>query len=133
MSEVVLERTVRFSASHQYRRSEWSAARNREAFGPVADPHVHDYTVTVAVRGEMDSHGFVVNLAALDAALAGVVDPLDQGDLNRQVFTDGRVQPSTEALARWFWVQMEDLIPPPARLVRVRVAESAELAAVWEG
>ncbi len=133
MSEVVLERTVRFSASHRYRRSEWSAERNRQAFGPVADPHVHDYAVTVSVRGEMDAYGFVVDLDALDAALAGVVDPLDQGDLNRQVFTDGRVQPSTEALARWLWVQMEDRIPPPARLVRVRVAESAGPAAVWEG
>lgn len=133
MSEAELERTVRFRARHHYRRADWSVERNREAFGPVAEPHEHVYVVTVTVRGPLDPHGFVVDLAALEAALARVVGPLDGGDLNALVFPDGVVQPTTEALARWAWDRIAPDVPPPARLVRVRVAESDQLAATWEG
>ena len=133
MAEAALERAVTFRAYHHYRRSDWSDARNREEFGPVADPHAHDYVVTITVRGTIDPHGFVVDLRALDALLDERVRSLHGGDLNARVFPDGRVQPSTEALARWVWDQLADRIPAPARLASVRVAESAALAAEYRG
>ena len=133
MAEAALERTLGFRAHHHYRRIDWSDARNREVFGAVADPHAHEYVVTVTVRGEIDAHGFVVDLAALDALLAARVGALDGSDLNERVFGDGRVQPSTEALARWLWGELAGHVPAPARLVRVRVAESGSLAAEFEG
>ena len=54
-----------------------------------------------------------------------------KGDLNALVpeVRAGRVQPSTEALARWLWERLEPRIPGSARLARVRVAEGPELAA----
>ena len=133
MAEAALERTVRFRAHHHYRRSDWSEERNREAFGPVAEPHAHEYAVTVTVRGEIDAHGFVVDLVALDALLAARIGSLDGSDLNARVFHDGRMQPTTEALARWVWEQLRGAIPGAARLTRVRVAESGALAAEYEG
>ena len=133
MAEAALERTVRFRAHHHYRRSDWSEAMNRDAFGAVADAHAHDYLVTVAVRGPIDPHGFVVDLPALDALLAERIGPLDGSDLNERIFSDGRVQPSTEALARWLWDQLAERIPGSARLASVRVAEGAGLAAEYRG
>jgi 6-pyruvoyl-tetrahydropterin synthase len=79
--------------------------------------------------------GFVVDLAALDALLDRVVEPLDQRDLNRVIpeVRDGSIQPSTESLARWFWSRLAPEIPGDARLERVRVAELPGLAAEYRG
>jgi 6-pyruvoyltetrahydropterin/6-carboxytetrahydropterin synthase len=131
VAEAALERTLRVRAVHHYARPGWSAAQNRAAFGTVADPHSHDYLVTVTVRGALDDDGFVVDLRALDALLATEVGALDGGDLNQLVpdVRTGRVQPSTEAIARWLWQRLDGRIPGNARLVRVRVAEGPELAA----
>jgi 6-pyruvoyl-tetrahydropterin synthase len=133
VAEAALERTVGFRAHHHYRRSDWSDARNREAFGAVADPHAHDYVVVVTVRGQLDAHGFLVDLVALDALLAERIGALDGSDLNERVFGRSGVQPTTEALARWVWDELVDRVPRPARLARVRVAESGTLAAEYAG
>ena len=128
-----LERTFRFRSRHQYRRADLSEALNHEHFGTASYPHEHEYSLTITVGGELDRHGFVADLARLDQAVQEVIAPLDGGDLNRLVFTDGAVQPSTEALARWFWGRLADRVPEPARLIRVRVAEGPDLAAMWSG
>ena len=133
MAEAALERTLRVRATHRYHRPDWSAERNRDAFGAVAEPHGHDYAVTVTVHGPIDPHGFLVDLPALDRLLADELRPLDGGDLNELVpeVRAGRLQPSTEALARWLWERLEGRIPGGARLVRARVAEGPELAAEY--
>ncbi|MSR37017.1 MAG: 6-carboxytetrahydropterin synthase [Gemmatimonadetes bacterium] len=133
LGEALLERTLRVRAVHHYARPGWSAERNRAAFGAVADPHPHEYAITVTVRGTLDEDGFVVDLVELDRLLAEIVSPLHESDLNERIpdVRAGRLQPSTEALARWLWERLEGRFPGPARLVRVRVAESAELAAEY--
>jgi 6-pyruvoyltetrahydropterin/6-carboxytetrahydropterin synthase len=133
VAEAALERTLRVHAVHHYARPGWSVEQNRAAFGPVADPHAHDYVVTVCVRGPLDADGFVVDLRALDELLAIELGPLDGGDLNELVpdVRAGLVQPSTETIARWLWQRLEGRIPGRARLVRVRVAEGPELAAEY--
>jgi len=133
VAEAEIERTIRFRAHHHYRRSDWSEARNRAAFGAVAEPHAHEYAVTVRVRGEIDEHGFVVDLVALDALLEERIGALDGSDLNQRIFDDGCLQPTTEAIARWVWSELSERVPGPARLARVRVAESDALAAEYEG
>ncbi|HEX9886509.1 MAG TPA: 6-carboxytetrahydropterin synthase [Longimicrobiales bacterium] len=132
MSSASLVRTVHFSAGHHYWRSEWSEEDNRRSFGASANPHGHNYTLEVTVRGRVDpATGFVVDLGALDAVLADVVNPLDQNDLNEVIpeVREGGMVPTTENLARWFMDRLRDRIPGQATLARVRVAESGELAA----
>ena len=135
MAEATLERSVRFRATHHYRRADWSPEKNQEVFGPVGAPHPHDWVLTVTVRGPLDAHGFLVDLAALDGLLGDVLGALDGADLNEAVpeMRAGHLQPSTEALARWAWERLAERIPDPARLTRVRVAEGADLAAEYEG
>ena len=135
MADATLERSVRFHASHYYRRAEWSPEKNRATFGSVGDPHPHDWVVTVSVRGPLDAHGFVMDLAVLDRLLGEVLGVLEGADLNQAIpeMRSGRLQPTTEALARWVWERLAAQVPEPAYLVRVRVAESTVLAAEYDG
>jgi len=134
MEEAVMERTHTFRAVHHYARRDRTPERNREVFGDLADPHAHDYRVTVRVAGPMDPvTGFCVDLATLDDAVLGMLEPLRDGDLNQAVadFRDGGLLPSCENLARWIYRRLQDVMPSPARVLAVRVAESPDLAAVY--
>ena len=133
MNEAALERTLRVHAVHHYARAGASHEANRVEFGAVAEPHAHDYVVTVTVRGAVDADGFIVDLGALDRVLADEVGALDGGDLNERIpeVRAGRLQPSTEVIARWLFDRLEPRVPGPARLVRVRVAEGPTLAAEY--
>ena len=135
MPDASLTRIVSFSAGHHYRRADWDEARNRAAFGGSMTPHGHNYRLFVTVVGPVDPDtSFLVDLPALDHLLrTEVVERLDQQDLNEAIpeVREGRMLPSTEALARWFWERLSPSIPPPARLLRVRVEESATLMAEY--
>jgi hypothetical protein len=64
-----LLRRYRFSASHLYRRPEWSEDENRRRFGKCANlpGHGHNYRLWLAVEGEPDATtGFVADLGWLD-------------------------------------------------------------------
>jgi 6-pyruvoyl-tetrahydropterin synthase len=130
VAEGALERTLRVQALHHYARPGRSLEQNRAEFGAVADPHAHDFVITIVVRGPLDADGFLVDLVALDRLLAEEIGALDGGDLNQLIpeVRAGRLQPSTEAVARWLWELLEGRIPGTARLVRVRVAEGPDLA-----
>ncbi len=137
MAHTFLIRRVRFSATHRYRRPDWSEERNRRAFGSAVDAHGHDFEVEVVVGGPVDPEtGFLVDLAALDEVLrAHVVDPLDQQDLTTAVpeFRSGGKLPTTENLAFWIWEELESRIPGTAVLDRVRVFESGDLGSEYRG
>jgi 6-pyruvoyltetrahydropterin/6-carboxytetrahydropterin synthase len=131
MPRTSLLRVLRFRATHRYGHPEWSGADNERAFGSLARSHPHDFRVEVEVAGEADPEtGFIVDLSALDRVLhAEVVRPLEGQELNEVIdgVRDGTLQPSTEVLARWIGERILPLIPPPARLVRVRAWESDTL------
>lgn len=130
MTEAALERTVRFRASHHYH---GVGSPGGDAGGPLTRPHHHDWAVRVTVRGPLDPSGFVVDLPALDALLDELVAGLDGSHLNETFpqLMEGALQPSTETLARLLFERLAPRIPPPARLERVRIEESAELAGIW--
>jgi 6-pyruvoyltetrahydropterin/6-carboxytetrahydropterin synthase len=134
---VRLERRYRFSASHLYRRPEWTEEENRARFGKCANlpGHGHNYRLFVTVRGEVDEKtGFIVDLGALDALVARlVIEPLDHQHLNAAIpeFADGRSIPSSENLIRWIHARLEVAIPDGAELVKLRLEEDEDLAAEW--
>jgi 6-pyruvoyltetrahydropterin/6-carboxytetrahydropterin synthase len=134
---VRLERRYRFSASHLYRRPEWSEAENRARFGKCANlpGHGHNYRLVVAVRGEVDPvTGFVVDLGRLDALVTErVLDRLDHQHLNAAVaeFEEGGSIPSSENVVLWILEQLRDELPEGAELERLRLEEDDDLAAEW--
>lgn len=127
-------RTLHFRAGHHYRNPAWSDEENARVFGEQTHPHEHDWTVEVHIVGPIDPDtGWAMNVAALDEALASVTAGWAGGDLNRLVSEAARapMMPSTESLARWLFQALAPRIPAPARLERVRVSESPELAAEY--
>ena len=134
---IVLERRYRFSASHLYRRPEWSEEENRARFGKCANlpGHGHNYRLWVGVQGEIDpATGFVVDLGRLDALVQErVIERLDHQHLNVALpqFAAGGEIPSSESLVRWIHGQLAGELPAGAKLVRLRLAEDEDLAAEW--
>lgn len=130
--KVRLERRFRFSASHLYRRPEWSEDENRARFGKCANlpGHGHNYRLFVTVEGEIDpATGFIADLGALDSLVtAKVIDRLDHQHLNAALpeFGEGGKIPSSENLILWILAQLQDL-----PVVKLRLEEDEDLAAEW--
>jgi 6-pyruvoyltetrahydropterin/6-carboxytetrahydropterin synthase len=127
-----LTRTVCFHALHRLYRPDWSEARNREVFGPLADPpgHGHDYQCAVTVTGPLDESGMVVDLALLDRILSEeVVRPFAGKHLNLDVpaFAQGRTLPTCEAIAAYVFGRVAARLPAGVALERVRIKEDPSL------
>jgi 6-pyruvoyltetrahydropterin/6-carboxytetrahydropterin synthase len=132
-----LERRYRFSASHLYRRPEWSEEENRARFGKCSNlpGHGHNYRLFVTVRGEIEPvTGFVIDLGRLDALVTQrVVERLDHQHLNAALpeFGSGGAIPSSENLVRWIHGQLVDALPEGVELTGLRLEEDEDLAAEW--
>ena len=132
-----LERRYRFSASHLYRRPDWSEEENRARFGKCANlpGHGHNYRLFVTVQGEVDdATGFIVDLGALDTLVAvQILEPLDHQHLNAAIpeFAEGRSIPSSENLVRWIQTRLQDALPGGVQLAKLRLEEDEDLAAEW--
>jgi 6-pyruvoyltetrahydropterin/6-carboxytetrahydropterin synthase len=138
MPRMNLTRRVRFSAAHRYHRPEWSDARNREVFGPCANPHGHghDYALEATVCGEVDPvTGFSADLGVLDRVLReAVVEPLDHQHLNHAVpeFADGGRVPTSENILLLLWDRLSARLAP-GQLVRLRLYEGPDLFVDYTG
>lgn len=137
LSHIRLQRRYRFSASHLYRRADWSEEENRRRFGKCANlpGHGHNYRLWVTVEGQVDpATGFVVDLGVLDALVANrVLERLDHQHLNSALaeFGEGRWIPSSENLVRWIHRELASHLPDGAVLVSLRLEEDENLAAEW--
>ena len=121
-------------ASHRYGLVGHSDDENRRRFGDQAKSHEHEWAVRVEVSGPVDPEtGFVTDLTALDEILGRVLGGWHGGNLNQLIpdVREGHMQPSTESLARWIHDRVGPEIPPPARVERVHVWESADLGAFY--
>ena len=133
-----LTRTVSFHALHRYYRPDWSKSRNREAFGPLADPpgHGHDYQCAVTVAGPLNDAGMIVDLALLDGILQEeVLTPFAGKHFNLDVpaFFSGRPLPTCEAIAAYVFRRLAARLPNGVALERVRIAEDPTLYADCTG
>ncbi len=134
MSEIASStRRFTFAAGHRYHVDRWSAAENERAFGRLAVPHGHNYTLDVTVRGAIDeTTGMVMDLAELKRVVGEtIVERFDHADLNADPLFRGRV-PTTENIAIAIW----DLLAPKLgaeRLAQVRVYEDPTLWVDYRG
>jgi len=134
---LTLERSYRFSASHLYRRPDWSEQENFRRFGRCAHlpGHGHNYRLSVWITGEVDPDtGFLVDLGELDRVMGErVLDLVDHRHLNEAIgaFAPGGQIPTTENLVLWIRERLEGALPAGARLHSLRVAEDEDLASRW--
>jgi len=137
MPSASLTRRISFSAAHRYSRPDWSDEKNASTFGACAWPnfHGHSYVCDVTVSGPIDDKtGFVVDLGVLDRILKSqVTDRFDHRNINLDVpeFTDGKLVPTGENLARYIFERVDEKLPKPAKVVRVTVGEDASLSATY--
>jgi 6-pyruvoyltetrahydropterin/6-carboxytetrahydropterin synthase len=133
-----LTRTVGFHALHRYYRPGWSDAKNREVFGPLADPpgHGHDYQCSVTVRGRLNDDGMIVDLALLDRIMRDEVStPFAGKHFNLDVpdFAFGKTLPTCEAIAAYVFQRIAPRLPDGVELERVRIMEDPSLYADYTG
>ncbi|HZT44158.1 MAG TPA: 6-carboxytetrahydropterin synthase [Chthonomonadaceae bacterium] len=121
-------RVYEFAASHRLYSPHLTEAENDELFGKCAylHGHGHNYVLEVTVAGPLDPcTGRVIEDAALDMIVhQEVVDRYDHRHFNYIPEFENKI-PSSEVITRTIWERLRDHIPPPARLYRVVLRETA--------
>lgn len=142
--KMFLTRKAEFSASHICANPHWTAERNREVYGPNANPHGHghNYVIEITLEGEPDPvTGMVFDLRELKEILhQEVIDPMDHRFLNREVPPFDAVVPTTENLVVEIWRRVDRRLRAlpaiqqnGARLANVRLYETADLFVDFQG
>ena len=125
-----LARRKAFHCLHRYGVDSWSEAKNQANFGACFTPHGHghNYELEAHIEGPVDKEtGMIMNLADVDQLLNQLIKPLNGKHLNFEIIQFKEQVPTTENLAQWLFSQLENKIPPPARLVKVRLYEYEDL------
>jgi 6-pyruvoyltetrahydropterin/6-carboxytetrahydropterin synthase len=118
----------RFAASHRLTTDALSPEENARIYGKCNNPHGHghDYVLDVTVEGPIDEAGQIVNRSALNALVTSqVLARVDHRDLNSEVPELAGHVTTTENLAYAVERMLKSRWTLPARLVRVRIAETA--------
>lgn len=113
--------------------TEFCAAHALVIAGQKEPVHGHNWRVTATLAGEtLDSDGLLCDFHAAEAALAEVIAPFKNADLNRTPpFTD--VNPSAENVARYIATALQTKLSHDgrARVQSVRVTEAPGCAALF--
>jgi 6-pyruvoyltetrahydropterin/6-carboxytetrahydropterin synthase len=125
----------RFSAAHKLDAASMTPDENRALYGKCNNPfgHGHDYVLDVTVEGPLDAAGQVVNREQLDRLVRGaVIEKLDHKYLNEDVAEFRTLVPTTENLLTVIREDLGRAWTLAARLVRIRIIETARNTFVWE-
>ncbi len=77
--------------------------------------HGHSYEVEVHIHGPVeDDSGWVMDIGALTTTVQPLVDTLDHVYLND---VTGLEKPTCENIARWFWNQLQPLMPNLSKII----------------
>jgi len=136
MPIVTVTRRLHFNAAHRVHNPALSDEENRNMFGKCNNPnwHGHNYVLDVSVRGEIDERsGYVMDLGVLaELVEREVLDRVDHRNMNIDVpFMQG-INPTSENIVVAIWHVLEPVVRP-ARLVRLRLQETENNVAEYEG
>ena len=115
--EVTVE--VSFAASHQLR-----------GYKADLEPlHGHNFRVEAFVEAEtLPDAGYVIDFLELETTLQEVVAPYDHRHMN-DIAPFDTINPTTENMARFFYLELENKLPEGASLARIRVWEAPTYSA----
>jgi 6-pyruvoyltetrahydropterin/6-carboxytetrahydropterin synthase len=129
-------RRFEFSAAHRYWRHDWSAEENERVFGKCTSPygHGHNYTLEVTITGQLDERtGMVMNMAELKDRVNEVLEEFDHRHLNEDTPYFKEQLPTTENIVRVLWGLIAGRLPAAARLAHLRLYETSDLWADYDG
>jgi 6-pyruvoyltetrahydropterin/6-carboxytetrahydropterin synthase len=130
--DCIINRRAEFSASHRYWLPEWSEAENQTNFGACTQfpGHGHNYELYVAMLGELDSYGMVLNLSDVKHVIRKeVTGQLNFAYLNEVWPEFQQTLPTTENIARVIWQRLAPHLP----IVNIQLFEHPRLWANYEG
>lgn len=128
----IINRRAQFSASHRYWLSELSDAENAQRFGPCINfpGHGHNYVLYVAMEGDLDEYGMVLNLSDVKHVIKQeITSQLDFAYLNDVWPEFQHTLPTTEYLAKVIW----DRLAPHLPIVNIQLFEHPELWSDYSG
>lgn len=128
---IYVSRKEHFNAAHKLYNPKWSAAKNKEVFGPCANEnwHGHNFEMIVTVAGKPDPEtGFVIDLKKLSCLInERVLEKIDHKNLNLDVDFMRDKMPSCENLVSEIWKILSPSIQeiaPEARLYSIKLYET---------
>jgi len=128
---VQLSLRFEFSAAHRLHSDNLSEAENRAIFGRCNNPngHGHNYELEVTVSGAPDSAtGEVIPIHLLQQIVSEqVIMPFDHKHLNldcAEFASPGGQNPTVENIAAVLFSRLQPNIPPPGKLVSLRLWET---------
>ena len=102
-------------------------------WGAENQEHSHHYRAEVIVEGQqLDSHGYLIDIVALESALAGAIGAYADRLLNDQPAFSG-LNPSIEHFSRILWEQLRDGLVLPERTLTVKLWENERDWAAFRG
>ncbi|MBF2083266.1 6-carboxytetrahydropterin synthase [Thermoleptolyngbya sp. C42_A2020_037] len=128
----IINRRAEFSASHRYWLPELSEDENRQQFGLCAQApgHGHNYVLYVAMEGELDDYGMVLNLSDVKQVIKReVTSQLNFAYLNDVWDEFQQTLPTTENIARVIWHRLAPHLP----ILNIQLFEHPELWADYTG
>lgn len=128
----IINRRAEFSASHRYWMPELSDAENFARFGLCTNSpgHGHNYVLYVAMEGDLDEYGMVLNLSDVKHVIKReITSQLNFSCLNDVWPEFQTMLPTTEALALTIWNRLAPHLP----IVNIQVFEHPELWAEYAG
>lgn len=100
---VRLSQKFEFAASHRLHNPKMSDAENRKTYGKCNNPHGHghNYELEVALAGDPNESGLLIDVPALERIVAEtVIERFDHKNLNLEVAEFAELIPSVENIAR---------------------------------
>lgn len=102
-------------------------------WGAENQEHSHHYRAEVIVAGEqLDRHGYLIDIVALESALAGIISAYADRVLNQQPAFAG-LNPSIEHFSRILWEHLRDVLALPGRKLTVKLWENDHDWAAYGG
>ena len=123
--QVLLTRIFRFSASHRLFMKGLSDEENFAIFDKCANPagHGHDYTVEVAIGGEIDDEtGMLINRIDFEKQAAPVIEELNYKWIDRDIDFFQENISTVENIGKYLWQEFAEIVP--GRLDSIRVWEN---------
>lgn len=123
--QVLLTRIFRFSASHRLFVEGLSDEENFAMFDKCANSagHGHDYTVEVAIGGEIDDEtGMVINRMDFERQAAPIIEELNYKWIDRDIDFFGENISTVENIGKYLWQKFTEIVP--GRLESIRVWEN---------
>ena len=132
---IYLTKQYKFCAAHKYWNNNWSDQKNKEVFDEDIKIHGHNYTLSITVKGEINSDsGFIIDIKELNKVVSKYISNIfDHSQIEKDISWFKNKQPSTENMVVFMWNKIVDKIPSKAILHCIKLRETPTIYSEYYG